>query len=691
MKRAIAVGDQEAGPPIVPSTRKVDLRIAPQLLTDRLGSELYSPAEALQQIVANALDAGCSRVDINITENVLGAAIQAEVADDGVGISPDEIEAAFAVLGEHKTIRPHGRDIIGSKGIGRFSVFALAYRTTWTTVAEVDGNRVRQSWALAETPTGFDVETSDAPAEPTGTVVRLHLRERDGVQRLFAGVRSVHRALFNAFAGYLLRYRNEVTILVNGEVLDLAEFVESEVVEEIPEGDSPAGTLHHIILGARVDQQESNALVFASAGNTILRRPVDEAPIEGKKYLGLIDSAYLQELTNTAKSDLARFDERFRQLEHEALDRAKAYIQAARGDQALNFLRKARSNDAYPFKVPPQTPVQQYSQDVYDRLIVELDREFGIGAVSSRQLQLILALVSQLLKSEDLADVITDVLGLRGEEVTRFADVLKRTTLSSVIAVSELIVDRLGFLQELEELVYGAPAEHVLERRHLQKVIEAHTWIFGEQYHLMGADSRLSTILSGFVLDADEADPDAPIQVDAALRDVPDFYLAKRQWNEGAKYTQHLVVEIKRPSTRISTRHIDRQLERYASQIVENQVFGQRSESHRFTFIIVSAELAAGVRLRYQKDEEPGLINRPPLVHPTELWALRWSDLIDRRRGELAFLEQQVELSGDPKDLDYLRRTVGEHLPQAVREQAATETESPLASSAENADEGVSE
>ncbi|MBN9493986.1 hypothetical protein J0H33_11660, partial [bacterium] len=134
--------------------------------------------------------------------------------------------------------------------------------------------------------------------------------------------------------------------------------------------------------------------------------------------------------------------------------------------------------------------------------------------------------------------------------------------------------------------------------------------------------------------------------------------------NEGAKFTQHLVVEIKRPSVKVTNRHIDQQLARYASQIVENPVYGQRAGSHRFTFYMVSGEVSEAVRtLRYQKDEEPGLIGRPPLVHPTELWALRWSDLIDRRREELAFLERQVELSGDPQDLDYLRRTVGQYLP----------------------------
>lgn len=656
--------EPQDGQPPESMRRTVRLQMAPQLVSRRLGSDLYNPSQALEQLVANALDASCTRIDITIRENQLGAAEEVVIQDDGRGIAPAEVDAAFAVVGEHSRRRVAVRDVIGSKGIGRFAAFALAYSARWDTVADENGARWRQSWTLTGDSTEFLVDSSPSEDAPTGTTVTLRLRDREGVQRLFAGVRSVHRALFNSFAGYLLRYRTEVSIFVNAERLELADFVEAEEVEEIPEGESPAAVLRHIILGSRVEQEEANALVFAAAGNTIRRSAIDETPIEGRKYLGLVDAPYLQELTNTAKSDLAEFDDNFRRLEREALARARRYIQTARGDRADTFLAKARANPAYPFKEPPATPVQQYSRDVYDRLIVELDREFAIGGVSARQLQLILALVSQLLRSEDLADVMTNVLGLRGDEVSRFAEILRRTTLSSVIAVSELILNRQEFLRELEELVYGQLAEHVLERRHLQKVVEAHTWVFGEQYHLMGADTRLSGILRRFAEAAEISDSDATVDAPEALRDIPDFYLAKSQWNEGAKFTQHLVVEIKRPTAKITPKHIDRQVERYASEIVKNPVFTQQEGRHRFTFVIVSADVSENVReLRYQQGEEPGLVSRPNLPHPTEIWALRWSDLIERRREELSFLRDKIELSADPEDLSYLRRTAGEHLP----------------------------
>ncbi|MDP9237934.1 MAG: hypothetical protein M3P30_11165 [Chloroflexota bacterium] len=45
-------------------TRKLDFPIHPDLVSKRLGSDMYSAAEALKQLVANVLDSGATRVDV---------------------------------------------------------------------------------------------------------------------------------------------------------------------------------------------------------------------------------------------------------------------------------------------------------------------------------------------------------------------------------------------------------------------------------------------------------------------------------------------------------------------------------------------------------------------------------------------------------------------------------------------------
>lgn len=84
--------------------------------------------------------------------------------------------------------------------------------------------------------------------------------------------------------------------------------------------------------------------------------------------------------------------------------------------------------------------------------------------------------------------------------------------------------------------------------------------------------------------------------------------------------------------------------------------------------MLVSSEVSATVKeSEYQANEEPGLIGRPNLDHPTELWALQWSDILESRRAELHFLQDKIEVLADPQDLQYLRRTVGKHLPPEIK------------------------
>lgn len=648
------------------STRTVLFKMQPLLLSKHLGSDLYpSPADALGQLVANSLDAGCSCVNITIDYNQLGAPELVTISDDGCGMSPEVVDNAFSLVGRHVSQTKTEREVIGSRGIGRFAVFALAAESHWVTVAEVDGSRIRQSWEMIK---GLEIEVGKevAPDAETGTTIKLVPKQDGDVVRALSSPSRVKRDLFNAFASYLLRYQNEVKLRVNGEEIDPNDFVEQNDVEEIEETENvPRAQLRHLLLGQSVEQHYPCMLQFATHGATIISQAIEGESITGRKYLGLVDSPYLSELTNTAKSELAVFDERFRALEAESTSRAKQYIARIQGDRTVTFLEHVRSQAFYPYKNPPRTVVDAVSRDAFETVLVAMEEEIGISSLPAKQMRLVCLLAQQLLHNEDLATILTSVLDLKGEHVTKFADLLRSTTLNSIIAAAELVVSRFRCLDELRELVYGCSAVHVKERRHLHKIIERHTWLFGEQYNLMGSDTSIDNLLQMIhAAVKDVEDDEARIDVRQELRDIPDLYLMTTKWNEGSKYHQHLIVELKRPSTCIVPKHIE-QLERYAEQIVNSPMFSQRQDSHRFTFVAVSSAVSQRVkRNRYQRGREPGFISEPNgYDHPTELWALQWSDYFDRRAEELRFLKEKIEITADPLALQYLRRTSGGFLP----------------------------
>ncbi len=649
-------------------TSTVKFNVLPQVMSKHLGSDLYqSPDRALRELVANSLDADCSHVNIDVVCNEMWGPEKITISDDGRGISPQTLEKAFCVVGQHvDTVTPK-RQPIGSKGIGKFAVFALAAKTTYETVAAADGARIRQTWTMKDLADSLTVTREDAPDCPTGTIVTIIPVQSDAVRKLFSSAPWLKRHLFNDFASYLLQYQDQVNLYVNGEKLDLGEFIEHRDVEDIVGTERvPEARLHHILLSPSVDQDAACMLQFAAHGARISGRAIDSEKIPGKKYLGLVDSPYLAELTTTSKSELANLDPRFLALQEEAIDRARQYIADRQGDHEQSFLEEARRRPFYPFRDPPKSPIDQYSQDVFDNMLLVMEKHAEISKLPLKHQQMLFRLTRQMLQSDDLATAVTSVLDLKGDDVSKLVDLLQRTSLSSIISVSELLLGRFQFLDELKAMMYGRTAEYVKERSNLQRILEGHTWIFGEQYNLMSSDRSLKNLLPIIQEHVRPVeDEEARVAIDPKLRDIPDFYLLTQKWNEGAKYFQHLVVEMKAPSVRILPQHVD-QLERYARQIVKHSMFSQGVNSHKFTFVLVSSEVSSLVKDKYQEDEEPGLISRPRLGHPTELWARQWSDVLDSRCQELEFLRGKLEILGDPQDLEYLRRKVGKFLPAEI-------------------------
>lgn len=97
---------------------------------------------------------------------------------------------------------------------------------------------------------------------------------------------------------------------------------------------------------------------------------------------------------------------------------------------------------------------------------------------------------------------------------------------------------------------------------------------------------------------------------------------------------------------------------------MQHPTFGERSNNHHFQFVLVSSQVSDRVKEEnYQRDEPAGFIGKPALGHYTELWAVPWSHFLDDRRGELDFLQSQVDLTADPDALEYLRRRVPDLIP----------------------------
>ncbi len=147
-------------------------------LIDRLGRELVGRQEtALIELVKNSYDADACEVTVTLASDAL------VVADDGTGMSRDELIAGFLRLATTAKVietksRLFGRQRAGRKGIGRFSTQRLGRQLrlqTWTNSRdpglelEIDWRRFVSGQDLDEVP----VSLRETLAFKPGTIIRI--------------------------------------------------------------------------------------------------------------------------------------------------------------------------------------------------------------------------------------------------------------------------------------------------------------------------------------------------------------------------------------------------------------------------------------------------------------------------------------------------------------------------------------
>lgn len=123
---------------------------------NHLGIGLYSNIPAvLSEMVANAWDAGATRVDIAIgTDRII-------IQDDGVGLSREEVNDQYLRVGFQKRRRQSNirvgkdnRHVMGRKGIGKLAAFSIANIVRVETIK--DGAKSGFVMNLAEIEEGID-------------------------------------------------------------------------------------------------------------------------------------------------------------------------------------------------------------------------------------------------------------------------------------------------------------------------------------------------------------------------------------------------------------------------------------------------------------------------------------------------------------------------------------------------------
>jgi DNA mismatch repair protein MutL len=250
------------------------------------GEVVERPASVVKELVENALDAGATAISVKLDE---GGLTRIEVADDGIGIPPDELRLAVERHATSK-LAPGGPidevEALGFRGealaaIGTVARLRIVSRTPdadGATRLAVDGGTVGRTGPAARA-IGTTVTVDDlfyntparrkylrSPAaeqvETVATVERLYLARPDVTFRVRSGTREL--AVYPAAR----ELRDAAT-----RVLGPALLRESFVVD----GEVPGGHVHGVLGHPSTAISSGRGLYLAVNGRAVLSRPLGQA------------------------------------------------------------------------------------------------------------------------------------------------------------------------------------------------------------------------------------------------------------------------------------------------------------------------------------------------------------------------------------------------------------------------------
>lgn len=612
-----------------------------------------TPVIALSELIWNALDADANKVEVFFNENEQGQT-HVIVNDNGAGIEYAKVEKLFGSLGgswkgqAEKT--ENGRFLHGKKGQGRFKAFAIGRVVVWKVVYKKDNRFFEyQIECLADNLDDFIV-SDEAESDKNYSGVEVSITEINKNSGRITD--SNLKKLVSIFALYLIKY-SSVIISLNGEKIELKDFIKND--KTIALDNIEYNDVNHAvelrILEWNHSQINSKELLFCDSKGFGLEKYHGHFKGSEFSFSAFLKSSLIENLQ--ADNVLAIPDlEPLKSLVDNTLSTLQTYFFDRRLADCQAELEKWKEDKIYPYENEALNPVEEAERKIFDIVAVNIKRNLpSFDKNDSKGKKFQLRMLKQAIEKnpEDLQTIIEEVLQLSTEKRNQFAELLKETSLTSIISASALVTERLQFISFLETLLFDVEAKkHCKERSQLHKILAENTWIFGDEFSLSVSDQSLTEVLVKHkkILD-DDIVIDAPVTRIDGTRGIIDLMLSKSIYRNPKEGLEHLVVELKAPNVKIGQKELN-QIESYAIAVAEDERF--RSINTRWNFWIISSDLDRLTKMKLKNNADGSLFN----VDGITIWVKTWSEVIFENKNRLEFIRNQLEYNID-REISFTR------------------------------------
>ena len=648
-------------------------------------AHVRKPLLAVAELVWNSLDADADQVKVTLSANELGGVTRVRVSDNGHGIHYDESVPAFKNLGgSPKRLTQRTRDrrrlLHGKAGKGRFRAFSLGNRVTWRTVYKKNGDLLE--YTITGTRAGLGVFHLDDPqpskSSNTGTVVDV--AEIDKNYPSLLGYRAVQE-ITELFAFYLRQY-GQVRVYYNGEQIDPARIEERAKDYELPgvvveDGKEVDAAL--TVIEWRTPTERT--LYLCDKDGFALGEIPPGIQAKGYNFTAYLKSDYLRELDDDNALSLAELHPGLKALLDAAKKKLRAYFRRRNAEDASHVVERWKKEDVYPYEGDPADVLEETQRQVFDLCALNL-AEFlpDFEEADPRSKRIALRLLRHAVEHgpDELQQILEKVLDLPMDKRGALAKLLQKTSLGAIISAAKTVTDRLDFLRGLEILVFDPSSrEQLLERSQLHKILERHTWVFGEQFNMaVASDESLTSVLKKHMkLLGREEKVETPVKRLDDSTGIIDLMMSRQIPQSRGDEREHLIVELKRPKQPVDA-EVAQQIESYAFAVAEDERF--RDTKTHWIFWAVSNEIDETVRRKARQRGRPrGLLYDDPDGR-VSIWVKSWGQIIQECTARLEFVAESLSYSATHDEaLEYLRETHEHYLPSTLLEDQEEVTEKP--------------
>jgi len=628
-----------------------------------------SGTNSLAELLWNSLDADATEINVDYKQTKLGGYEYIKVTDNGHGLTYEKAQDIFSRIGgsekKIKTQSPNGRQYHGKEGKGRYKGLSLGDFVKFTSVYEgkngfseftltIDRNHLSKTelsdlkqLKKGEGTAGFKVEINNINLKNADQALKLENRKE--LEEKFASYWISYPKFKIFFNGNELRFdsliKNSEQIEIKAEVGELSY----KFIIKILEWNFENKKKTYLCNAQGIPFQETNLGLRSSIPISIF-----------------IQSVYIEKLHRENTLDLFEADEILVGIMKSAKDFAREYVKRRLHEYSKEFIQELKQKGLYPYKEPAENIFEVSKRQVFDIVALQVHEYLpSFNEQDDKSKKLTLSLLSEALEndSKNLRRILSEVIELPEEQREDLADLLDTTSLSNIIDAMTEIKNRLHFLNGLEQIIYDKDLnKHILERKHLHKIIVNETWLFGDEYTYGVDDLTLKNVLKAYLKDClkrDDFEDVVKSSDNSDLETIPDVCLWQ-QYSLGTAGKENLVIELKRPSLNAGLSEMG-QIMSYASKVSTDKRFPKDKTRWKFILITKDVDKELEPQLK-QKNRKFGHVSEGDNF---DVCILSWGDIISEAKQRHEFIKEKLNLNlqDNEEGLDYLKSKYKKYLP----------------------------